>query len=181
MLAGQKWQVLHSVHLKDFEVKSKNGIPPFLPVIPLSQLSIREQMLMVQNGYRMGGTLLDPLHIFDSEQTPFWPYYIFDIRYRADFLRRDPKLVKRIYCVNEGLSGFTVAEAIAFCVHGGIFSNERVAAIGSYYQTSEHFPVIFVGDEERPQLSFFIEQTEEEPCYYPLLKRRIGPKADWAD
>ncbi len=103
----------------------------FCSVIPASQLSIPEQMLMVRNGDIPGCTFLSPKDISDEVNVPQEPYFIFSIEDGTKTLGWTPQQAERTFSKQPRRRGLNCAEAIGFCRVSGVLSRFNIDAIAS--------------------------------------------------
>lgn len=103
----------------------------FSSVIPASQLSIPEQMLMVRNGNIPGRTFLSPKDITDEVELPQEPYFIFNIDDGARMLGWTPQQAERTFSKQPRRRGLNCAEAIGFCRVSDVLSRFNIDAIAS--------------------------------------------------
>jgi len=103
----------------------------FSPVIPASQLSIPEQMLMVCNGDVPGFTFLSPKDITDKVKVPQEPYFIFSIDDGAKTLGWTPQQAEQTFSKQPRRRGLNCVEAIGLCRVSGVLSRFNIDAIAS--------------------------------------------------
>jgi len=103
----------------------------FCPVIPASQLSIPEQMLMVHNNDIPGCTFISPSDITDEAEAPREPYFIFSVDDGSKTLGWTPQQAERALLKQPRRRGLNCVEAIGFCRVSNVLSRFNIDAIAS--------------------------------------------------
>ncbi len=103
----------------------------FCPVIPASQLSIPEQMLMVRNDNVPGCTFISPSNITDEVDVPQEPYFIFSVDDGSKTLGWTPQQAERTFSKQTRRRGLNCIEAIGFCCVSDVLSRFNIDAIAS--------------------------------------------------
>lgn len=119
----------------------------FSPVIPTSQLSVPEQMLMVHNNGVPGRTFLSPRDITDEVDVPSEPYFIFSIEDGAKTLGWSPQQADRMFQKQPRRRGLNCAEAIGLCCVSGVLLRFNVDAIASRVKRNR-IPFLWIVERE---------------------------------
>ncbi|MFH1392880.1 MAG: DUF5701 family protein [Patescibacteria group bacterium] len=122
----------------------------FSSIIPASQLSIPEQMLMVHNNDIPGCTFISPKDITDTVETPTRePYFIFGIDDGAKTLGWAPQQAERAFSKQPRRRGLSCVEAIGLCRISDILSRFNIDAIASRVKKTKIPFLWVVGKEPR--------------------------------
>lgn len=103
----------------------------FSSVIPASQLSIPEQMLMVRNGDIPGCTYLDTTRIADLVEMPRESYYIFSVEDGTRTLGWTPYFGEKVFKTQPNRRGLSVVESIGLCRNTDTLKHHNIDAIWS--------------------------------------------------
>lgn len=103
---------------------------PFLPVVPLSYLSVYSQMAMVIDGTGGRGSSDFPngYQAIDAVDTPGKPYYIFTVENGGAMLAKAPQDAERL--VDDLIRrGLITPEIISLCIHTKVLREYGVIAV----------------------------------------------------
>jgi len=137
----------------------------FSPVIPTSQLSIPEQMLMVKNGDVPGCTFLSPKDITDEVIVPQEPYFIFSIDDGTKTRGWSPQQAKWAFSKQPRRRGLSCVEAIGFCCVSGVLSRFNIDAISSRVRKNK-IPFLWILGK-KPRLGADKADTSDEKWGIP--------------
>jgi len=121
----------------------------FSPVIPASQLSVPEQMLMVKNGDIPGCTFLSPKDITNEVEIPQEPYFIFSVDDGSKTLGWTSQQAERAFAKQPRRRGLNCVEAIGFCRVSGVLSRFNIDAISSRFRKTKIPFLWIIGREPR--------------------------------
>jgi hypothetical protein len=142
----------------------------FLPVIPLSYLSLYTQMAMVENDGKKGFTYLKPNLISNVVEVPDKPYFIYNVEngqaMRGKSSNEATELLK-----NTGRSPLTVAEVASLALHTDVLSQIFLDASGSRFESADEVPDVWLSGGE-PWLGWFSADSTDSKWGSPSCGSR---------
>lgn len=159
LLADQKDKVINKAFNNALH---DNKLPDiaFLPVIPTGGRSIFDQVQMLSHGHRTGDCYISYHLLRDNYDTPYEPYFIFNVDTGKECQNVDPHTAKAQIEAN-GRSALTVVEAISLAFHTKVLDHCGVDAAGSYLEEPNKIPHLYP-TISRPGLGWCYNQAHRE-------------------